>query len=460
MYYYSLMNIAISCYKYLITIAKKQTPVRMTCCLLLLISIIIFNISSSVIYPRSVCVIGDVQADYSNTRDPRTLMGTYNQINQNIYNNLIFDESIVDISSPIYQHIYDGVVSSQQQKTQYLFKVKDIGADGKSKGWSLSEILPITDQPFIAFLTCFEDSLFDCVYNQWFWGYDKREFAIPTLKVLGGPCQSFVFYNFFVLKVNVIDGDKTHIHIYVFTYIHIYIANMCLKNLTIQLKSNPDSFSKLAGEFYLSNETKEGRPKWINKNDANKEWFYRINTENKTGTIEYTYNWVYSDNGDRIACAPGYVDMPLFCTTFVYAGSHENGTSLNPQLPREKLGLPQIDGGITVWKLGECKDTNAPTIEPTLEPTLFPSTNPTPAPTPTPRCQKDYIFQSADQGDVINKPCPFGWTGTEIERECLDGGIWETTKDDCFLISLVFIILECKDKMDKIKTKMHQYPYQ
>ena len=56
---------------------------------------------------------------------------------------------------------------------------------------------------------------------------------------------------------------------------------------------------------------------------------------NVTNTTEYTYNWVYIQGGDKIACAPGYVDMPLFCTTFVYAG-------INPTLPREKLGIPQL----------------------------------------------------------------------------------------------------------------------
>ena len=52
---------------------------------------------------------------------------------------------------------------------------------------------------------------------------------------------------------------------------------MCLKNLTIQLKDSPATYTRLDGEFYLSNDTQSGRPKWINKRDSNKEWFYRIN---------------------------------------------------------------------------------------------------------------------------------------------------------------------------------------
>ena len=162
--------------------------------------------SSSIIYPKRVCVIGDVQADYSSARDPRTLMGTYTQLDDI---NSTFDESIVDTSSPIYEHVYQGVVTGEQQKkTQYLFKVRDIGTDGSSTGWSLSETLPISGQVVTVFLTCFEDSLFDCIYNQWFWGYDKREYAIPTLKVLGGQCQSLVLYIF--------NQKNKYIYIYIY----------------------------------------------------------------------------------------------------------------------------------------------------------------------------------------------------------------------------------------------------
>ena len=146
--------------------------------------------SSEVIYPNKVCVIGDVQADYNPQRDPRTLMGTYVEIDDT---GLTFDETIVDTSAPIYEHIYQGNITSDQANNQYLFKVQNIGADGASSGWSLSETLPVVGETVTVFLTCFEDSLFKCVYNQWFWGYNKCKYAIPTLKVLAGQCSSFVF---------------------------------------------------------------------------------------------------------------------------------------------------------------------------------------------------------------------------------------------------------------------------
>ena len=98
------------------------------------------------------------------------------------------------------------------------------------------------------------------------------------------------------------------------------------------LEANPAEFTDLSGQYYVSNETIEGRPTWVNENDENQMWFYRINEEDiGGGQIQYTYNWVLSDTGDRVACAPGYVDSPLYCTTFVYAGFASNGTSLNPQ---------------------------------------------------------------------------------------------------------------------------------
>ena len=53
------------------------------------------------------------------------------------------------------------------------------------------------------------------------------------------------------------------------------------------------------------------RTYWINQDDSTYRWYWRL-TRNS--------NWVYGKSGsDKIACAPGYVESPLFCTTFVYA---------------------------------------------------------------------------------------------------------------------------------------------
>ena len=97
-----------------------------------------------------------------------------------------------------------------------------------------------------------------------------------------------------------------------FNYLCACTGKICM-DLTLQLKANPAEFTDLSGQYYLSNETIEGRPTWVNENDENQMWFYRINQEDiGGGQIQYTYNWVLSDNGDRVACAPGYVDSPLY----------------------------------------------------------------------------------------------------------------------------------------------------
>eukprot|EP01084_Bolivina_argentea_P264213 447470_1 len=131
--------------------------------LLLLCVIDISSILCNVIYPSSVCVIGDVQADYDSQRDPRPLMGTYRRITASGEE---FDEEIVDISAPIYEHSYFGNDTGEVAQNQYLFKVKDIG---ETNGWALSETLPVSTSTVSVFLTCFQDSLFDCIYNKWFW---------------------------------------------------------------------------------------------------------------------------------------------------------------------------------------------------------------------------------------------------------------------------------------------------
>eukprot|EP01083_Nonionella_stella_P273823 929138_1 len=364
----------------------------------------------SVGYPNAVCVIGDVQAQYDSSRDPRTLMGTYHAINRSI----AFDEQIVDTSAPIYEHFYFGNNTGDVGQQQYLFKIK------KPVGWALSETLPEPEVTITVFLTCFSSSLFDCGYDRWWWGYNKFDYRMDEMEVKGGECK----------------------------------GAMCLRNLTIQMKSNeviaadppngPDeSFSKLDGEYHRTWDNQTDRYEWYSSQTSNLRWYYR---ENIGAGGAKSFNWVLASNGaDRIACAPGYVEMPLFCTTFVYAGGEyadpEETTyiSFNPDLPGDRLGIPSwaAEEGdvITTFRAGVCGDTDAPTAEPTMEPSSFPTIEPTLRPTGPPRCEKEYIFEATDPDTTVTKDCPFGWIGSGITRYCHPGGDWETESDDCFLIS-------------------------
>ena len=159
------------------------------------------------------------------------------------------------------------------------------------------------------------------------------------------------------------------------------------------------------------------RTYWVNEDvdDPVYRWYYRsprnaANTKNA--------NWVYGKvGGDRIACAPGYVESPLFCTTFVYAS--DNG------------------GNVTNYTFtsGPCDPTTSPTALPTISPTIYPSDIPTESPSYTPQCAKEYIFNALDEHSNVTESCPFGWTGTEITRQCLDGATWSTVSDDCYRLS-------------------------
>ena len=137
--------------------------------------------TADVVYPPSVCVLGDVQEEYDSSRDPRVLMGNYLELSSS---NGTYDQDLVDTSVPVYEHI-NFAEETGTDKQIYLFKVKNVGDDG---GWVLSATLPLEGVDISVYLTCFQESLFDCLYTKWFWGYDKYEYAIPTLKVNGGEC--------------------------------------------------------------------------------------------------------------------------------------------------------------------------------------------------------------------------------------------------------------------------------
>ena len=127
-------------------------------------------------------------------RDPRTLMGTYSKLDDNTINALTLNTTLIDPSAPIYQHTYQINYTFSGSKSQYLFKANNIGAGGVSTGWCLSEDLPEINEVTTVFMTCFEENLFDCQYNQWYWGYDKYQYSIPTVKVMGNECQSMYEY--------------------------------------------------------------------------------------------------------------------------------------------------------------------------------------------------------------------------------------------------------------------------
>ena len=85
--------------------------------------------------------------------------------------------STVNLSVPIYEHIsYGG------NEKRYLFHMKTIG-------WTVSNAIP-SDYTFGIYLTCFQTDLFNCIYDEWYWDYNKRDNPINTMKILRNPCES------------------------------------------------------------------------------------------------------------------------------------------------------------------------------------------------------------------------------------------------------------------------------
>eukprot|EP01083_Nonionella_stella_P060245 157435_1 len=293
-------------------------------------------------YPPAVCLIGDVQAQYeSSAVDPRYAMGTYRAINPT----LTVDEQIVNISAPIYErfHFDD---TEDVGPSMYLFKMNT------PDGWALTETLPESGVFSTVSLSCLSSSLFDCGRGQWWWGLNTFTYKTEVLKVKDGECSGV----------------------------------MCLRNLTLQLSG--DGVKKLDGEYLRSWDNETNRYQWQYES-SNLRWFYRV----KSHSQGKSYNWVLVENNvDRVACAPAYVETPLFCTQFVYAGGYmdDNGAyiSLNPTLQVNTFGIPswaaQEGDVVTTFRAGFCSDTEEPTPGPTTGPTtnptaltLAPSINPT-----------------------------------------------------------------------------------
>eukprot|EP01083_Nonionella_stella_P004972 14519_1 len=309
-------------------------------------------------YPNKICAFGDVQEDYS-SRDPRLMMGTYTLLNTTAVVNL--DVSTVNITFPIYHHTYPVNTTSD---TQYLFKANGIG-------WALSDSLPTTSATANVHMTCFQDNLFDCHDLKWYWGFNEYEFPVTTFRITSSACSPY----------------------------------FCIKGTVIHMASSTISFD---GEYNRSVDATAGNYKWSNI-DAGLEWIYR--------DIGSSQNWVLRDSStnDRVACAPGYVDSPLFCNVFVYVES-----TLNPLLSSNRFGHSAVDGGNDTFKMGVCGDTNAPTAEPTAGPITASPTKPTFGPITPVTCT--YDAQSLDIGDTRTIQCAFGYSGTNDTFVCSSTG--------------------------------------
>merc|ERR1712087_469244 len=118
---------------------------------------------------------------------------------------------------------------------------------------------------------------------------------------------------------------------------------LCLGNLTLLLETNQigvDRALVLDGEYNRSWDADSGRYLWVNQRNPDLQWLYQEFTNDDGAWIQ---NWVLrEDDADRVACAPGSTEMPLFCTTYVYAGG-----ALNAHLSSRYLGVP----GETRWLL-------------------------------------------------------------------------------------------------------------
>ena len=162
--------------------------------------------------------------------------------------------------------------------------------------------------------------------------------------------------------------------------VFVLTASMCLRNLTFTLPLNPPEIIDVHGEFHRISDSTTGRYSWINNRNNNLKWHYKSSNQ----------HWIYKDmisGHELIACSPGYVDMPIYCTNYgIWA---ENGTNIQTN----KIATSPTDGGITIWKLGPCY-TSSPTIQ-TTPPTLIPTTDPTLKPTTSP------TKASNDKGNII-----------------------------------------------------------
>ena len=140
----------------------------------------------------TICLIGlNLYGDYHpfvSYRDPRLLMGTYNEDID--IPPIVSDFQDVDYSQPVYVHSKYGETDSN-----YIFKVSDVG-------WVVSEEAPGIAEESSIKLTCFEDNIFICDTYAWYWGYNTSIHSICTLKITTGQCDSHVIFPFsaFLLK--------------------------------------------------------------------------------------------------------------------------------------------------------------------------------------------------------------------------------------------------------------------
>lgn len=183
---------------------------------------------------------------------------------------------------------------------------------------------------------------------------------------------------------------------------------MCIQNFVL---NRTTALTDLSGEYDRSYNVGTDDYIWINQRDTSLTWRYRETTYEN----DITRNWVLQENGaDRVACAPGYVETPLGCTTYVYASSDQS-------LSRQRLGDSE-----TLFKLGTCESTSRPTSEPTGDPTPFPT-----------RVDRQCEVENGvyiPLNTTTTSECDFGYVGSGNIGKCLENGQIEWTYD-CFAIS-------------------------
>eukprot|EP01084_Bolivina_argentea_P047294 87139_1 len=314
--------------------------------------------------PSKICFMGDsnygdLSQPFISNQDPRTLMGTFTQMT------ITNTESDLDIdfNLPIYKH-----TNYRESESNYIFKI--------NIGWVLTaNAAPNTASIDKIKLTCFEDNIIDCIKYRWFWGYNSNEFPILPVGITTGKCNTNICMDNFEMTIETENSVNT------------YTLNGFLTS------KSPSEPCELDINVCISNRTY-----WINNDDTSYRWYYRL-TKNA--------NWVYGRSGsDRIACAPGYVESPLFCTTFVYASD------------------TAIDGNYTnyTFRSGLCNPTQSPTTINNISNSITTCTHPF----------DDDL--NVNETDIITRSCNFGSKGTQDKYKCLNDGTFLITKG-CYLIS-------------------------
>ena len=301
---------------------------------------------------NDICLIGDNLYGGSNNSyswsdyyDTRPLMGTYTMTST--FTDQVTSTLDVDFNSTVYQH-----KKYREDTSNYIFKIENIG-------WVVSKASPIKANINSINMTCFEEDILNCSTYSWYAGYNSYNIPQCTIKIGSGSCDS-------------LDSLISIYYSDICQYLkkHNIAANICMDNFEMTIiadKHNNDNVN--INKYQLNGLLKAVSPNepcqsdtvvcdsnrtyWINQRDTSYRWYYRRTSKNS--------NWVYGRSGsDRIACEPGYVESPLFCTTFAYASQ---------------------DYTNYIFKAGLCNSTadiitECPTGNPSTEPTQTPYQSP------------------------------------------------------------------------------------